>query len=126
MKADLSHRIINEKGKVEALAPGLTGGGCVMVWLGDMVRRGPGRELVVAAGGIEAGKAMDAALVAGTSRSPLDGDRGRDTMRTVLLLSLAAWWREVGAALDACRPGGVHQHRGQDEVEVGSRWCSAW
>jgi hypothetical protein len=31
--ADISHGIINEKGKVEALAPGLTSYGCVVSWL---------------------------------------------------------------------------------------------
>jgi hypothetical protein len=30
-KADLSHGIINEMGKVEALALGLTGGGCITI-----------------------------------------------------------------------------------------------
>jgi hypothetical protein len=125
-KADLNHRIVNENGKVEALALGLTDGGCVMVRLGGMVRCGPRHELVAAAGDAEVGKVVDIALVVGMSWSSLDGDRGRDTARTVLVLSLAAWWREKGAALDACRLGGVLRCRGRDEAEAGSRWCSAW
>jgi hypothetical protein len=59
-----------------------------------MVRRGPRHGLVAALGDAEVGKAADAALVTETSRSSLDGDRGHDTMRTVLLLGLAMWQRE--------------------------------
>jgi hypothetical protein len=99
-KADLNHRIVNENGKVEALALGLTDGGCVMVRLGGMVRCGPRHELVAAAGDAEVGKVMDIALVAGTSWSSLDGDRGHDMARMVLLLSLAG-------ASSACHRGEV-------------------